>query len=261
MLLNHYGDNSRNAIQQLQSFKQETLEPIEVASERFLDLVRDAYGNSYNNIERQLIPIFVYGINDSLAKALIEHEPMTIQDAINIAKEKQSKNEIWEQRVRKNKVETMNILKIENKLTDIAERLRARSRDRQNVRENRESRENINSKEIVCYHCKKKGHIKRDCFHRRNRYRQQNGNEYNRDQYPRNRNRSRTRNYEEYNRKNRPRSKSYDYNRPRSNSYEHNYRYDQNYCNEVSDRNLEDFQKSPVQGHVAHGLIQECHQK
>ena len=77
---------------------------VELSVERFLDLVKDAYGKHRESHEKHLVSLFIDGLDDGLARTLIDRDPATIDQAIGIAKDKKQKDDIWESRIGRKKL-------------------------------------------------------------------------------------------------------------------------------------------------------------
>ena len=151
------------ALSLLRNCKQKAVESIHVFAERLLSLVEEAYDNQGGGaVERQLIDIFVDGMtNDQLKMKILRDRPDNLQAAIGIATNEQN------MRARVNMSHTTKAVH-ESMEVDHSrgQRFRpSRQANRVNSIVNNGSR-----RPVRCWHCNRKGHVKREC-----RFRQQGG--------------------------------------------------------------------------------------
>ena len=186
--------DARHAKNMLRRIKQKPEEPITVYSGRILNLAIDAYGSPTVNeplVQAELIECFIDGLNNMKLKyKLMERNPQTFENAVQIANADQNLRKMFTMRTSKNienaRETPMEVDHSRNKRCSHCQRfghLMSECRLKQRQTTARTFQQNVveaaklngnnhprfndepaSSNKYVCYHCNEPGHLKRNCY-------------------------------------------------------------------------------------------------
>ena len=149
--------DAQMALSLLRQTRQSKVETIHNYAERILSLAKDTYHNQGGDaVERQLIDIFVAGLNnDQLKMKILRDQPNTLQGAVGVATNEQN----LRTRVQMSHQNTSS----NHTPMEVDHSRGQRFRNRQGYNKINSTSNTQGPQQIKCWHCGRLGHISKNC--------------------------------------------------------------------------------------------------